>query len=81
MTDRPQKRNRLVWICSGLGLACGGLIGYGVTHRNQGMISNGLRSLGTGLGLFVAFGLVFEGVIGLSGSPFLKFESLKALVN
>ena len=34
-------------------------------------MSNGIRSLGSGLALFVAFGLFFEGVIGLSGEPFL----------
>ena len=32
---------------------------------------DGIRALGVGLGLFVAFGLFFEGVIGLSGEPFL----------
>lgn len=30
-----------------------------------------MRSLATGIGLFLAFGLFFEGVIGLSGRPFL----------
>ena len=34
-------------------------------------LSPGIRSLGTGLALFVAFGLFFEGIIGLSGEPFL----------
>jgi hypothetical protein len=38
------------------------------------LVGNGLRSLGTGLGLFVAFGLFFEGVIGLSGPPFLTTD-------
>ena len=34
-------------------------------------VSTGARQLGAGLALFVAFGLFFEGVIGLSGDPFL----------
>ena len=44
-------------------------------HRGPGRDrTNGLRSLGSGLALFVAFGLFFEGVIGLSGPPFLSTE-------
>ena len=62
------------WALVGPGGTGIGLIAYGVTHRDQGMVSNGLRSLGAGLGLFVAFGLFFEGVIGLSGSPFLTTD-------
>jgi hypothetical protein len=38
------------------------------------LIANGLRSFGTGLALFFAFGLFFEGVIGLSGPPFLSTD-------
>jgi len=38
------------------------------------MIRNGLGSLGTGLALFFGFGLFFEGVIGLSGTPFLSTD-------
>jgi hypothetical protein len=34
-------------------------------------VSSGARSVGAGLALFVGFGLFFEGVIGLSGDPFL----------
>jgi hypothetical protein len=63
-----------VWALVGPGGTGVGLIGYGVTHRDQGLVGNGLRSLGTGLGLFVAFGLFFEGVIGLSGPPFLTTD-------
>ncbi len=51
-----------------------GLIAFGLTHGDEGLISNGLRSLGSGLALFVAFGLFFEGVIGLSGTPFLSTD-------
>jgi len=34
----------------------------------------GLLIGGAGLGLFVGFGLFFEGVIGLSGAPFLSTD-------
>jgi len=51
---------------SGAGFALYGL------HRGQPqLVSSGARSVGAGLGLFVGFGLFFEGVIGLSGDPFL----------
>jgi hypothetical protein len=50
----------------GLGLAL-----YGLIRGRPDLVSAGARSLGAGLGLFVAFGLFFEGVIGLSGDPFL----------
>jgi hypothetical protein len=51
---------------SGLGMAL-----YGLLRGQPDYVSNGARQLGAGLGLFVAFGLFFEGVIGLSGDPFL----------
>jgi hypothetical protein len=38
------------------------------------VVTNGVRSLGTGLALFVGFGLFFEGVVGLSGAPFLSTD-------
>jgi hypothetical protein len=50
----------------GLGMAV-----YGFVRGMPDLVSNGLRTLGAGLGLFVGFGLFFEGVIGLSGEPFL----------
>jgi DNA-binding NarL/FixJ family response regulator len=62
------------WALVGPGGTGVGLIGYGLTHRDQPMVANGLRSLGTGLALFVGFGLFFEGVIGLSGAPFLSTD-------
>jgi hypothetical protein len=62
------------WALVGPGGTGIGLLGYGLVHRDQGLVSNGLRSLGSGLGLFVAFGLFFEGVIGLSGAPFLSTD-------
>ncbi|MFL5775113.1 MAG: hypothetical protein ACJ76W_02455 [Chloroflexota bacterium] len=51
---------------SGLGLAL-----YGLLRDEPDLVRSGVRSLGIGLALFVAFGVFFEGVIGLSGDPFL----------
>jgi hypothetical protein len=62
------------WALVGPGGTGLGLIAFGLTHGDQGLVSNGLRSLGTGLALFVAFGIFFEGVIGLSGTPFLSTD-------
>jgi hypothetical protein len=62
------------WALVGPGGTGVGLIGYGAIHRDPGLVTNGLRSLGTGLALFMAFGLFFEGVIGLSGTPFLTTD-------
>ncbi len=62
------------WALVGPGGTGVGLLGYGVAHRDSGLAANGLRSLGAGLALFVAFGVFFEGVIGLSGRPFLSTD-------
>lgn len=51
---------------SGLGMAL-----YGLIRGQPDFVGLGVRQVGAGLGLFVAFGLFFEGVIGLSGDPFL----------
>ena len=48
-----------------------GLIFYGLLRNQPDLLSGGVRSLGSGLALFAAFGLFFEGIIGLSGEPFL----------
>lgn len=40
---------------------------YGVTHADGRLARDGLRLILTGLGLFLGFGLFFEGVIGISG--------------
>jgi len=50
----------------GLGMAV-----YGTLRGLPDVAREGLRTLGVGIVLFVAFGLFFEGVIGLSGDPFL----------
>ena len=53
-----------------------GLIFYGLLKDQPDLVSNGIRSLGSGLALFAAFGLFFEGIIGLSGEPFLLGSEL-----
>ena len=50
----------------GLGMAV-----YGTLRGLPDVAREGLRTLGVGIVLFVSFGLFFEGVIGLSGDPFL----------
>jgi len=64
------------WALVGPGATGLGLIFYGVLKRQPELVSNGIRSLVSGLALFAAFGLFFEGVIGLSGEPFLLGSDL-----
>jgi hypothetical protein len=59
------------WALVGPAAAGLGLLLYGLVRGMPDLVSAGAKSLGTGLALFVAFGLFFEGVIGLSGDPFL----------
>ena len=59
------------WALVGPGATGLGLIFYGLIRRQRDLTSAGLRSLGSGLALFAVFGLFFEGIIGLSGEPFL----------
>jgi hypothetical protein len=59
------------WALVGPGATGLGLIFYGTARRQGDLVSAGLRSLGSGLALFAVFGLFFEGIIGLSGEPFL----------
>jgi hypothetical protein len=59
------------WALVGPGGTGLGLLLFGLVRRRPDSVSSGLRSLGAGLGLFAVFGLFFEGVIGLSGEPFL----------
>lgn len=49
----------------GVGL---GILVHGLLTGDAGSRNDGFRTLLVGLGLFVGFGLFFEGVIGLSGS-------------
>jgi hypothetical protein len=64
------------WALVGPGATGVGLIFYGLLKGHPDLVSNGIRSLGSGLALFAAFGLFFEGVIGLSGEPFLLGSEL-----
>lgn len=41
------------------------LVLWGALHRRGDFVESGLRSLVTGLGLFIGFGLLFENVLGL----------------
>jgi hypothetical protein len=51
-----------------------GLTVYGLITRQPALVKGGLPTLATGLGLFLGFGIFFEGVIGLSGdrAPILQ---------
>jgi len=57
-----------------------GLLVYGVVRDVPAVRREGTRALGVGLALFVGFGLFFEGVIGLSGEPFLRNSNYLPLV-
>ena len=59
------------WALVGPGGTGAGLIFYGLLRNRPDLLGNGVRALGAGLGLFAVFGLFFEGIIGLSGDPFL----------
>jgi hypothetical protein len=63
------------WALVGPGATGVGLAGYGLAHGDRELVRGGLRSIGVGLALFVGFGLVFEGVIGLSGEPLLTGDA------
>jgi hypothetical protein len=52
---------------TGVGL---GMLLYGLVRRDGELVRDGLRTTLVGLGLFIGFGLFFEGVLGLSGDPF-----------
>ncbi|MHB8958544.1 MAG: hypothetical protein ACYDAN_02845 [Candidatus Limnocylindrales bacterium] len=49
---------------TGPGLA---MLLYGAVHRDADLARDGLGATLTGLGLFLGFGLFFEGVVGISG--------------
>ena len=62
------------WALVGPGGSGLGMAGYGLIRRDSSLTTAGLRSIAAGVGLFLAFGLFFEGLIGLSGRPFLTTE-------
>lgn len=64
------------WALVGPAATGAGLIFYGLAKRQPDLLPAGLRSLGSGLALFAVFGLFFEGIIGLSGEPFLVGSDL-----
>jgi hypothetical protein len=55
-----------------------GLLAYGFVTGHRDSVRAGLPILAVGLGLFLGFGLFFEGVIGLNGSAIVGAESLLA---
>ena len=68
------------WALVGPGAAGLGLLLHGLVHGRRDEVSGGLGTLGVGLALFAGFGLFFEGLIGLSGEPFLRDSDLLAPV-
>jgi hypothetical protein len=59
------------WALVGPGGSGVGLFLYGLLRRQSDLVTAGARTIGVALALFAGFGLFFEGVIGLSGEPFL----------
>jgi Domain of unknown function (DUF5668) len=62
------------WALVGPGGTGLGLLGHALIHRDASQRAAGLRSIASGVGLFLAFGLFFEGIIGLSGEPLLTTD-------
>jgi Domain of unknown function (DUF5668) len=62
------------WALVGPGGTGIGLIAHSLVHGDAGQRTAGLRSVATGVGLFLLFGLFFEGIIGLSGEPLLTTD-------
>ena len=60
------------WALVGPGGAGLGLALHGLVHGRPDEVSGGARTIGVALALFAGFGLFFEGLIGLSGEPFLR---------
>lgn len=55
-----------------------GLLAYGFITGHRDCVRAGLPILGVALGLFLGFGIFFEGVLGLSGTAIVGAESLLA---
>jgi hypothetical protein len=68
------------WSLSGPGGAGLGLALHGLFHGRSDEVASGARTLGVAITLFAAFGLFFEGVIGLSGEPFLRDSDVLPVV-
>lgn len=64
------------WALVGPGGTGLGLVLFGLVRGRRDELSTGLRSIGVALALFAGFGLFFEGIIGLSGEPFLRDSDL-----
>jgi hypothetical protein len=56
-----------------------GLVLYGLLTGQRESLRAGVPVLLTGLGLFLAFGFIFEGILGLSGGRFPGFENAFAI--
>ena len=63
------------WALVGPGGPGVGMIAWGLAHGDRKLVADGVRTAATGLVLFAGFGLFFEGVIGLSGPPFLTSDA------
>ena len=68
------------WALVGPGGTGVGLLLYGVLRGQADLVTAGARTIGVALALFAGFGLFFEGVIGLSGEPFLLDSKLAPIV-
>lgn len=55
-----------------------GLLAYGFLTGQREFVRAGLPVFGVGVGLFLGFGIFFEGVLGLNGTAIVGAESLLA---
>lgn len=62
------------WALVGPGGSGLGLLGFGLLRDDPGARREGLRMVLVGIGLFLAFGFFFEGIIGLSGPPLIGLD-------